>query len=126
MLWTYNIMLWSFILYMSIRNLWLCKKRAKFRNKASRLLKENLRRKKYLKQIEFDKDLLRYFDETLWSLNKTCFCFWIWNLKKMVYNKEAFEEVVKFAEKSEKNVILFKKRDIKNQENQNASSSNKK
>lgn len=125
MLWNLNIIMWFLICYMLIRGLWFCKERNKFRNRVSRLLKENLRRKKYLKQIEFDKDVLLYFDETLWSFNKTYFHFWIWNFKKMVHNKEAFEEVVKFAEKSEKNVLLFKKRDTKNQENQNVSSNKK-
>ena len=122
---TYNIIIWPLILYMFIRGLWFCKERLKFARKASRLLKENIRRNKYLKQIEYDTDSLRYFDETLWSYNKTYFHFWILDFKKMVYNKEAFEEVVKFAEESEKNVLPFKKRDIKNQEDQNVSSNKK-
>jgi len=125
MFWTYNITIWILLLYMFIRSLWFCKEKIKFARKASRLLKENLRRGKYLEQIEFDKDVLRYFDKTLWSHNKIYFHFWILDLKKMVYNKEVFEEVEKFAEESDKNVLLFKKRDIKNQEDQNVSSNKK-
>ena len=93
--------------------------------KASRLLKENLRRGKYLKQIEFDKDVLRYFDKTLWSFDKMYFSFWILDFKKMVHNKEVFEEIEKFAEKSKEKVLPFKKKDIKNQEKQNVSSNEK-
>ena len=110
MFWTYNITIWILLLYMFIRSLWFCKEKIKFARKASRLLKENLRRGKYLEQIEFDKDVLRYFDKTLWSHNKIYFHFWILDLKKMVYNKEVFEEVEKFAEESDKNVLPFKKR----------------
>lgn len=125
MLWILNIPLCFFICYVSIRGFWGCKKRREFREKANRLLKENLRRYKYLKQIEFDKDVLRYFDETLWGFDKMYFSFWIWDFKKMIYNKEAFEEVEKFAEKSKKNVLPFKKKYIKNQEKQNVSSNEK-
>jgi len=101
------------VFYVLIRGFWICRKRGKFVRKMSRILKHNLGRCKYLGQIEFDKDLLRYYQETLWSFNKMYFNFWIWDFKKMVHDKKSFEEVEKFAEKSEKNVLPFK-RDIKN------------
>ena len=89
---------------------WLGKERKKFVNKSVRLVKDNIRKRKYSSQTEVDKDLIRYAIMTLWSFNKMYFRFWIWNLKKMVHDKEAFEEVEKFVEKSDNNVLPFKEK----------------
>ena len=117
MIWTLlNIIIQSSACYLLIRALWFYRKRRKFTYQAGRLVRNNIDKDKYLKQIELDIDLVRYFEMTIWSFNKMYFRFWIWDFKKMVYIQEAFKEVEKFIKKSNNNVLLLKKKGIKNEE----------
>jgi len=108
--------MWSFLCYLTFRGIWICKKRKNLAGKTGRLIRENIRRNKYPRQIDLDTALMYYFDGIFCSFNKWYFHFWVWDLKKMVNNQKVFEEVEKFIEKSERNVLLFKKRNNKKPE----------
>jgi len=116
MIWVLNIIIFLFACYFPIRGFWICKKRKNLAFKTGRLIRENVRRDKYSSRVDLDKDLIYHFDGIFWSFNKWYFHFWVWDLKKMVNNQKVFEEVEKFIEKSERNVLLFKKRNNKKPE----------
>lgn len=108
--WFYFLPLWFFIWLLAIHSFWFIKKKKKFMSQALRLIKDNMRKRKYSSQTEVDTDVIRYVITTLWSFNKMYFHFWIWNFKKMTDNSKAFEEVEKFGERSENKVLPFKKK----------------
>ena len=116
-----NIIMWFFCCYMFVRGCWLHKKRKEFLNHVDRLITNNAKKKKYLKRSELNADIDHYLYKTLWSFKKSYFHFWILNFKKMVNIPKSFKEIEKFIEKSENNILLFKKKTLKNQGKQNAS-----
>ena len=82
-----------------IRGPWLFKVRGKYYRKAYAMLVSKIG-KEPATQEEMD-ELSQYstgYYNAIWGFPRTLFCFWRWDLNKMVSDQEKFEEVANFSE----------------------------
>ncbi|HBB36808.1 MAG: hypothetical protein UX02_C0003G0008 [Candidatus Moranbacteria bacterium GW2011_GWC1_45_18] len=85
------------LIYFFIRGPWLFRvRREYYRQVYSMLASQKGEPKTQEEMDELSKYTSPYYD-AIWGFSRTLFCFWKWDLSKMVSDKQKFDEVANFS-----------------------------
>jgi hypothetical protein len=77
-----------FCLFMVYRNQWVYRKRKWFGEVVRKVTEEQVKKGTYDSERH-----LKYYD-SIWDYNKMSNCFWVWDINKMVNDRELYQEVL--------------------------------
>ena len=103
-----NIFIFVFCVFMCFRIKWVYKIRKNNTDMVGELMKKRIENGFYnanLYQVLFD---FNEYADCIWSYDKIVFHFWIWDLRRMVIDRERFDELYRTPESDDLEAIRKK------------------
>lgn len=87
------------LVYLLIRTPWLLKTREKYHRKVYSMMVSQKGEPQTQAEMDALSPYLSVYYDAIWGIVPSLFCFWKWNLGRMVKDQKKFDEVMNFVKK---------------------------